>query len=75
MISSKSDEATAREAVTILEDVVKEKVTTETQQLATKSDLHDVKAEMIKWMFIFWMGQIAVLSGIIFAFMKLYFHP
>jgi hypothetical protein len=62
------------EAVTILEEVVKEKVIVETKQLATKSDLYNVKAEMIKWMFIFWLGQIAVLSGIIFAFMKLYFH-
>jgi hypothetical protein len=60
--------------VTILEEVVKEKVIVETKQLATKSDLYNVKAEMIKWMFIFWLGQIAVLSGIIFAFMKLYFH-
>jgi hypothetical protein len=54
LISSKTDETTAREAVTILEEVVKEK--------------------MIKWMFIFWLGQIAVLSGIIFVFMKLYFR-
>ena len=28
------------------------------------------KADMIKWMFIFWIGQIGVLSGIIYAFMK-----
>jgi hypothetical protein len=74
LISSKTDETTAREAVTILEEVVKEKVIVETKQLATKSDLYNVKAEMIKWMFIFWLGQIAVLSGIIFVFMKLYFR-
>jgi hypothetical protein len=78
-------EATAKEAVTILEEVVKEKVITETQQLATKSDLYngltdvrkeiaDVKTDIIKWMFIFWIGQVGVLSGIIFAFMKLYFR-
>ncbi len=67
--------------MTILEEVVKEKVLAETKQLATKDDLAkglaDVKdkiADTIKWMFIFWMGQIAVLSGIIFAFMKLYFR-
>jgi hypothetical protein len=85
LISSKSDEATAREAMTILEEVVKEKVIAETKQLATKDDLYkgltelrkeiaDSKVTMIKWMFIFWLGQIAVLSGIILAFMKLYFR-
>jgi hypothetical protein len=41
--------------------------------LATKEDLANVKAELIKWMFIFWLGQIGVLSGIIFAMLKLYF--
>ncbi len=30
-------------------------------------DISDVKAGMIKWMFIFWVGTIGVLSGIIFA--------
>lgn len=42
------------------------------ETLATKEDLANVKAELIKWMFIFWIGQIGVLSGIIFAMLKLY---
>lgn len=42
------------------------------ETLATKEDLANVKAELIKWMFIFWLGQIGVLSGIIFAMLKLY---
>lgn len=29
-----------------------------------------LRAEIIKWMFIFWMGQIAVPSGIIFAIVR-----
>lgn len=40
----------------------------------TKSDLvtliSETKAELIKWMFIFWVGQIAVILGILFAFFK-----
>ena len=32
--------------------------------------LSDVKAEIIKWMFIFWAGQITVLTGILFAFFR-----
>lgn len=70
LINAKSDEATAKEAVTILEEVVKEKVIIETQQLATKSDLSNVKAEMIKWMFLFWIGQVAVTFGFILLFLK-----
>jgi len=45
--------------------------------LATKVDLANAKTEIIttilKWMFIFWLGQIGVISGIIFAMLKLYF--
>lgn len=49
--------------------------------LATKEDLanlkaeltreiHSVKAELIKRMFIFWIGQIGVLAGILLTFFK-----
>ena len=29
-----------------------------------------IKAELIKWMFIFWVGQVAVILGILFAFFR-----
>jgi hypothetical protein len=32
-----------------------------TTRLMTKQDGADIKAEIIKWMFLFWIGQIAVL--------------
>jgi hypothetical protein len=32
--------------------------------------LADVKAELIRWMFIFWVGQIGALTGILFAFFR-----
>jgi hypothetical protein len=35
-----------------------------------KQDLHDAKAEMIKWMFVFWIGQVAVTFGFILMFLK-----
>jgi hypothetical protein len=34
--------------------------------LATKVDLAEMKAEIIKWMFIFWIGQIAVLLALVY---------
>lgn len=33
-------------------------------------ELSKTRADIIKWMFIFWVGQIGVLLGIIFAFFK-----
>ena len=32
-----------------------------TKRLMTKQDGADIKAEIIKWMFLFWIAQIAVL--------------
>jgi hypothetical protein len=32
-----------------------------TKRLMSKQDGADIKAEIIKWMFLFWVGQIAVL--------------
>ena len=44
-------------------------------QLSTKiadsdAKASSIKAELIKWMFIFWVGQVAVILGILFAFFK-----
>ena len=45
--------------------------------LATKVDIANAKTEiittMLKWMIALWLGQIGMLSGIIFAMLKLYF--
>ena len=37
---------------------------------ASKADLTDTKADIIKWMFIFWIGQVAVTFGLILIFLK-----
>ncbi len=36
-----------------------------------KEDMGKLRAEIIKWMFIFWVSQIGILSGIIFAILRL----
>ena len=33
-------------------------------------ELAETKAEIIKWMFIFWVGQLAALLGILFVFFR-----
>ena len=35
-----------------------------------KSEIAKSHADLIKWMFIFWVGQIGVMVGILFAFFK-----
>ena len=42
--------------------------------LVTKTEFREtianLRAELIKWMFIFWIGQIGVITGILFAYFK-----
>jgi len=44
------------------------------EHLATKEEIAkqfgDAKADNIKWMFIFWLGQVGVIAAIIFAILK-----
>lgn len=39
--------------------------TTFTAHFATKAELTEVKAELIRWMFIFWLGLIPVIAALI----------
>ena len=34
------------------------------------SKIENTKADIIKWMFIFWVGQVSTITAIIFAFFK-----
>ncbi len=35
-----------------------------------RAELHELRANLIQWMFVFWIGQIGVLTGILFAFFR-----
>lgn len=48
--------------------VTKEDLSREIPVLEVK--ISELKSELIKWMFIFWVGQIGVITGILFAFFK-----
>lgn len=51
--------------------VTKEDIaSTKSEIAATRTLIADTKAELIKWMFIFWIGQVAVTFGFILLFMK-----
>ena len=56
--------------IDILESKVVKKFDDAKKLLATKRDLAENKAEIIKWMFIFWIGQLATFIAIA----KFFFH-
>jgi 5S rRNA maturation endonuclease (ribonuclease M5) len=49
---------------------IEKEIATKTNSLATKEDVANAKTEMIKWMFIFWIGQIAATFGFIILYLK-----
>ena len=70
-----------KEAAENITTYIEEKVVAELENrsgiLATKSDISDVrkeiaegKTDVIKWMFIFWIGQVAATFGFIILFLK-----
>ena len=75
MLKAKLGQEEAEAFVQILEAKVDHKFEEAKQILATKEDvirldlkLAETKAELIKWMFIFWMGQVVVIAGLLAYF-------
>jgi len=68
LLKAKLGEKEAEAFVEILEKKVDHKFEDAKQLLATKEDLANNKAELIKWMFIFWIGQITVIAGLLVYF-------
>jgi hypothetical protein len=56
------------ERMTLEISKVNERLTQETGKLDIK--IENTRADLIKWMFIFWIGQVAALLGILFVFFK-----
>ncbi len=57
-----------------IEAKVEKKVSDEKTSIVSEIEakISESKSEMIKWMFIFWVGTIGVLSAIIFAMLNAY---
>jgi hypothetical protein len=73
ILSSNLPEAQAKTVAKAINEAIETDALHKKDILATKEDLANLKSEIIKWMFLFWLGQIGVLTGIIFAMLKLYF--
>jgi len=35
-----------------------------------RAEMHDLRANLIQWMFVFWIGQIGALFGLLFTFFR-----
>ena len=62
----------AEALVTFVDAKIKDANEQNVKTNATKEDLANTKAEIIKWMFIFWIGRIGVLSGIMVMLLNAY---
>ena len=81
VLRQKFDEPEARTIASAVETALETNNSALLDKVATKEDLanlrielRETKSEIIKWMFIFWIGQFAsivgVLSAILFAFFR-----
>lgn len=70
ILKAKLGEKEAEQLVSFVKEEVKTEFDNKREVLATKEDLANSKADIIKWMFIFWIGQIAVTIGIILMFVN-----
>jgi hypothetical protein len=65
--------------VAVVEERFERRLTEEASKLRAEIDhlrgemierIESVRSELIKWMFVFWVGQIGAMVGILFAFFR-----
>ncbi len=66
ILKSKLGESEAKALTEYVENKIEHSFEKQKDVLATKVDLAESKSDIIKWMFIFWIGQIAVTLGIVY---------
>ena len=70
LLCSQLGKETAENLTTFIAEKIKDEMENKTQLFATKEDLASTKADIIKWMFIFWIGQIVATFGFILLYLK-----
>jgi len=66
ILKKKLGEKEAGSLTSYVKSEVQEKINDQKDYFASKADLANTKADIIKWMFIFWIGQLAA----VFVFLK-----
>lgn len=70
ILKTKIGEKEARTLVEYIEANIEKRLEEKKDVLATKEDLANVKSDIIKWMFLFWIGQLASLIAILQIFFR-----
>ena len=77
VLKSKFGEPEASTLIEYFDVKTEQKFTEKKEVLATKEDifilrkdLESTKSDMVKWMFIFWVGQLAATFGFILLYLK-----
>lgn len=65
---NKSNSSMKEDILVFVEDKFERRLTEEISKVNQK--ISESHANLIKWMFIFWIGQIGMMLGILFAFFK-----
>jgi hypothetical protein len=65
IFKSKLGDSEAEILINYFNSMTDQKITEKKDLFATKEDLANMKADIIKWMFIFWVGQLGALVAII----------
>lgn len=64
ILKEKLGEKGAQNLNEFVETKVEKEFDSKKDSLATKEDLANVRSDVIKWMFIFWVGQLAAMIAI-----------
>jgi hypothetical protein len=76
---NQATEAGKGDVVAVVEEKFERRLTEEASKLRAEIDhlrgemierIESVRSELIKWMFVFWVGQIGAIVGILFAFFR-----
>jgi hypothetical protein len=70
LLSTKLGKETAENLTNFIDNKISHELESKTTIFATKEDLAKLESRLIKWMFSFWIGQIAVIFGLILLYLK-----
>ena len=70
LLSTKLGKETAENLTNFIENKINHALESKTTIFATKEDLAKLGSRIIKWMFIFWIGQVATIFGLILIFIN-----
>lgn len=71
-LTASTKEDIAKSTASTKEDITKLTVSTKEDTARLELKISESKADMIKWMFIFWTGSILTTLGGLFAFLKIF---